>query len=71
MKTIETKPKRRGFAAMDPQRVKEIARMGGRAAHQSGHGHEWDSDGARAAGKRRHELRQQKQTPALLQPPKQ
>lgn len=28
----------RGFAAMNPQRQREIASLGGRAAHQSGHG---------------------------------
>ncbi|HSW16804.1 MAG TPA: KGG domain-containing protein [Ramlibacter sp.] len=46
---------RRGFAAMDPQRQREIASLGGRAAHQSGHAHEFTSDEARAAGRKRHE----------------
>jgi general stress protein YciG len=44
----------RGFAAMDPQRQREIASLGGRAAHQSGHAHEFTSEEARAAGKKRH-----------------
>jgi general stress protein YciG len=44
----------RGFAAMDPQRQREIASLGGRAAHQSGHAHEFTSEEARAAGRRRH-----------------
>jgi len=44
----------RGFAAMDPQRQREIASLGGRAAHQSGHAHEFNSDEARAAGRKRH-----------------
>ena len=49
-------PKRslRGFAAMDPQRQREIASLGGRAAHQSGHAHEFTTEEARAAGKKRH-----------------
>jgi general stress protein YciG len=55
---IETKPapkkSLRGFAAMDPQRQREIASLGGRAAHQSGHAHEFTSEEARAAGKKRH-----------------
>lgn len=56
---IETKPAApkkslRGFAAMDPQRQREIASLGGRAAHQSGHAHEFTSEEARAAGKKRH-----------------
>ena len=44
----------RGFAAMDPQRQRQIASLGGRAAHQSGHAHEFTSEEARAAGKKRH-----------------
>lgn len=42
----------RGFAAMDPQRQREIARQGGRAAHRSGNAHEFDSQQARAAGRK-------------------
>jgi general stress protein YciG len=51
-----TTPRRslRGFAAMDPQRQREIASLGGRAAHQSGHAHEFTSEEARAAGRKRH-----------------
>jgi len=51
-----TKPRRspRGFAAMDPQRQREIASLGGRAAHQSGHAHEFTSEEARVAGRKRH-----------------
>lgn len=49
-----TKRSLRGFAAMDPQRQREIASLGGRAAHQSGHAHEFTSEEARAAGKKRH-----------------
>jgi general stress protein YciG len=49
-----TRKSLRGFAAMDPQRQREIASLGGRAAHQSGHAHEFTSEEARAAGKKRH-----------------
>jgi general stress protein YciG len=45
----------RGFAAMDPQRQREIASMGGRAAPQSGHAHEFTPEEARAAGRKRHQ----------------
>jgi general stress protein YciG len=48
---------KRGFAAMDPSRQKEIASLGGKAAHQSGHAHEFTSDEARAAGRKRHQLK--------------
>lgn len=48
----ETKKSRRGFAAMDPAKQKEIARKGGRAAHVVGTAHEFTPDEARVAGKR-------------------
>lgn len=41
---------KRGFAAMDPSRQKQIASKGGKAAHAKGTAHEWDSDQARMAG---------------------
>ena len=37
---------------MDPQRQKEIASAGGRAAHQLGVAHEWSSEEAREAGRK-------------------
>lgn len=42
----------RGFAAMDPERQREIAREGGKAAHLSGNAHEFTSEEARAAGRK-------------------
>src|SRR5688500_13455042 len=45
----------RGFGAMDPERQREIASQGGRAAHQQGKAHEFTSEEARAAGRRSHE----------------
>lgn len=44
----------RGFASMDPQKQREIASEGGRAAHASGNAHEFTSEEARAAGKLSH-----------------
>ena len=43
---------RRGFAAMDPQKQKQIASEGGRAAHKQGDAHEWSTDEAREAGRK-------------------
>src|SRR5436853_6829344 len=43
---------RRGFASMDQNRQREIASMGGRAAHEKGTAHEFTSDEARAAGRK-------------------
>ena len=42
----------RGFAAMDAEKQREIARKGGRAAHEQGVAHEWSSDEARNAGRK-------------------
>lgn len=42
----------RGFASMDPQKQKEIASAGGKAAHQQGVAHEFTSEEARAAGRK-------------------
>ena len=45
---------KRGFASMDRQRQREIAALGGRSAHASGRAHEFTTEEARAAGKKRH-----------------
>lgn len=42
----------RGFASMDTEKQREIARKGGRAAHEQGVAHEWSSHEAREAGKK-------------------
>ena len=43
---------RRGFASMSPEKQREIASKGGRAAHQKGTAHEWTSEEARSAGRK-------------------
>jgi hypothetical protein len=40
--------KNRGFASMDPERQRQIASEGGKAAHQKGTAHEFTSEEARA-----------------------
>lgn len=42
----------RGFASMDTGKQREIASKGGRAAHAKGTAHEFDSNEARAAGRK-------------------
>jgi hypothetical protein len=37
---------------MSPEKQREIASKGGRAAHQKGTAHEWSSDEAREAGRK-------------------
>jgi general stress protein YciG len=47
------KPRKpRGFAAMDPKLVSELAKRGGKAAHQAGTAHQFTSDEARVAGRK-------------------
>ena len=43
---------KRGFASMDPEQQRRIAREGGKAAHRQGVAHEFNSDEARQAGKK-------------------
>jgi hypothetical protein len=44
----------RGFASMDPDKQRDIAAEGGRAAHASGNAHEFTSEEARRAGAMSH-----------------
>jgi hypothetical protein len=49
---MQTGTRNRGFASMDAEKQREIARKGGKAAHQKGTAHEFTSDEARAAGRK-------------------
>lgn len=44
--------KKTGFASMPKERQREISSMGGKMAHEKGVAHEFDSEEARAAGKK-------------------
>jgi general stress protein YciG len=48
---------KRGFASMDPDKQRQIASKGGKAAHESGHAHEFTPAEARAAGRKGGESR--------------
>ncbi len=52
MSKKRAKRKGGGFAAMDPGRLREIAREGGLAAHAEGKAHQFTSEEARKAGKK-------------------
>jgi general stress protein YciG len=43
---------KRGFASMDAKKQQEIASKGGKAAHEKGTAHQFNSDEAQAAGKK-------------------
>lgn len=42
----------RGFAGLTPERHREISSQGGKAAHEKGTAHEFDSEEARQAGRK-------------------
>ena len=42
----------RGFASMSPEKKREIASLGGIAAHKKGTAHEWTSEEAAKAGRK-------------------
>jgi general stress protein YciG len=50
--SISERKERRGFASMSPEKQREIASKGGRAAHAKGTAHEWTSEEARSAGRK-------------------
>jgi general stress protein YciG len=49
---MQTGTRSRGFASMDTEKQREIARKGGKAAHAKGTAHEFTADEARAAGRK-------------------
>ena len=50
--TGEPPRRRRGFAAMDPKLVSELASRGGKAAQRAGTAHRFNSEEARVAGRK-------------------
>ncbi len=57
---MATKGKGRGFASMSPEKQKEIASKGGKAAHAKGTAHKWTSEEAQAAGRKGGKARQKR-----------
>lgn len=50
-----------GFAAMDPERLREMSALGGRTAHLLGKAHQFTSEEAREAAKKKSVLQLSKQ----------
>src|SRR5580704_8774451 len=50
--TTDAARKPRGFAAMEPKLVSELAKRGGKAAHRAGTAHQFTSEEARVAGRK-------------------
>ncbi len=56
---------RRGFAALDAEQRKKIASMGGKAAHEKGTAHQFTSEEAAAAGRKRGQNMKKNSQPQL------
>ena len=48
----DPKGRGRGFASMSPEKKREIASKGGKAAHALGTAHKWTTEEAQAAGRK-------------------
>lgn len=44
--------KKKGFASMTPERLKEVCSKGGKSSQAKGNGHKWTPEEARKAGKK-------------------
>lgn len=53
-------PRKRGFQLLSPERMAEIASIGGKTAHKEGRAHQFTSEEAREAGRRSWAMRQQR-----------
>ena len=51
-KERDQKGRGRGFASMSPEKKREIASKGGKAAHALGTAHKWTTEEAQAAGRK-------------------
>jgi general stress protein YciG len=59
----------RGFASMDPERQRQIASEGGKAAHEKGTAHEFTSEEAREAGRKGGQARSANRKKGVSQQP--
>ena len=59
----------RGFASMDPERQRQIASEGGKAAHEKGTAHEFTSEEAREAGRKGGQARSMNRKKNMSQQP--
>lgn len=50
-------PRKRGFALLDPDKMRQVAALGGRTAHAAGRAHQFSREEARAAARRSVEVR--------------
>ena len=55
--------RRRGFAVMSPEKQREIASKGGRAAHEQGTAHKWNAEEARSASQKSSHVKRHRERP--------
>ncbi|HEY9680956.1 MAG TPA: KGG domain-containing protein [Oculatellaceae cyanobacterium] len=67
-KTSASNISRRGFAALDAEQRKKIASMGGKAAHEKGTAHQFTSEEAAAAGRKRGQNMKKASAPSPVNP---
>jgi general stress protein YciG len=61
--------KKTGFATMNPERVRELASKGGKAAHEMGVARTWNPDTAREAGRKGGAVGKQRRAERASTPP--
>ena len=49
--------RKRGFALLDPEKMRQVAALGGRTAHAAGRAHQFSREEAREAARRSVEVR--------------
>ena len=59
---MKKKKSKKGFAAMSPEKQREIAKKGGKAAQKRGTGHKWTREEAVEAGRKGGEVAQARGT---------
>lgn len=50
--TVKVPPRKRGFAAMTPEKRRELSSRGGKASHATGKAHRFTTEEAKAAGRK-------------------
>jgi general stress protein YciG len=56
---MEKTKRQQGFATFTPEKMREVASKGGKAAHASGNAYHWNTETARSAGEKGGKLRHQ------------
>ena len=59
---MKKKKSKKGFAAMEPEKQREIAKKGGKAAQRKGKAHKWTREEAVEAGRKGGEVAQARGT---------